>query len=34
MKANELRIGNWFIEYDEPQKFDGDCKITYVMDGW
>jgi hypothetical protein len=24
MKANELRIGNWFIEYDEPQQFDGD----------
>ena len=24
MKANELRIGNWFIEYEEPQQFDGD----------
>jgi hypothetical protein len=24
MKANELRIGNWFIEYDEPQQFNGD----------
>lgn len=24
MKANELRIGNWFIQYDEPEQFDGD----------
>lgn len=24
MKANELRIGNWFIQYDEPEEFDGD----------
>ena len=24
MKANELRIGNWFIEYNDPQEFDGD----------
>jgi hypothetical protein len=24
MKANELRIGNWFIEKDERKKFDGD----------
>jgi len=24
MKANELRIGNWFIEKDEVKQFDGD----------
>lgn len=24
MKATELRIGNWFIQYDEPEQFDGD----------
>ena len=24
MKGNELRIGNWFIQYDEPEEFDGD----------
>jgi len=24
MKANDLRIGNWFIQYDEPEQFDGD----------
>jgi hypothetical protein len=24
MTANELRIGNWFIEKDEVKQFDGD----------
>lgn len=24
LKANQLRIGNWFIQYDEPEQFDGD----------
>ena len=24
MKTNELRIANWFIQYDEPEQFDGD----------
>jgi hypothetical protein len=24
MKANELRIGNWFLEKDEVKQFDGD----------
>lgn len=23
-KANQLRIENWFIQYDEPEQFDGD----------
>jgi len=40
LKANELRIGNWFIQYDEPEQFDGDfyhlsdIKFIPLTDEW